>query len=377
MRTRAELENIEDQTLAPFAVKSSQSKGRLFDEPEHDYRTCFQRDRDRIVHTSAFRRLEYKTQVFVYHIGDYYRTRLTHTLEVAQIGRTIARALGLNENLVEAICLAHDLGHTPFGHAGQDILHGLMKEHGGFEHNKQSFRIVTHLENPYPQFKGLNLTYEVLEGISKHSTEYQMPDGTPFIKDGQSSLEAQIANVADEIAYNNHDVDDGLKSGLVRFDDLQNISLWKPLIKKVTEESGPLSEKQKIRSTVKLMINVLVTDLMTETSKRLKENNIQTLSDIRQQELPLVGYSEIIKTQNAELKRFLYQTFYRHKEVVDMAKKAEDVITTLFELYTKDPKRIPEGFRQFYTDDTPTYKMVCDYIAGMTDRFALRCFEAL
>ena len=377
MRTRAELEKIEDQTLASFAVKSSESQGRLYDEPEHDYRTCFQRDRDRIVHTSAFRRLEYKTQVFVYHIGDYYRTRLTHTLEVAQIGRTIARALGLNENLVEAICLAHDLGHTPFGHAGQDILHNLMKEHGGFEHNKQSFRIVTHLENPYPNFKGLNLTYEVLEGISKHNTEYQMPDGSPFIKEGQSSLEAQIANIADEIAYNNHDVDDGLKSGLIRFEDLQNISIWEPLFQKVTKEGADLSQKQKIRSTVKLMINALVTDLMTETSKRLNDQNIQTLADVRSQELPLVGYSETIKNQNAELKRFLYQTFYRHKEVVEMADKADKVITTLFDLYTQDLERIPKEFRQFYTSKTPTYKIVCDYIAGMTDRFALRCYDAL
>ncbi len=261
MKNRQDLEQSEKLTLKPYAVLSAHSEGRLHPEPEHEFRTAFQRDRDRIIHTSAFRRLEYKTQVFVNHEGDYYRTRLTHSLEVAQIGRTIALALGVNEQLTEAICLAHDLGHTPFGHAGQDAMAELMKPYGGFEHNKQSFRIVTQLERPYPDFEGLNLTYEVLEGITKHSSEYDMPDGSLFVRAGYPCIEAQIANLADEIAYNNHDIDDGIKSGLLSFDDLEHVTLYREA-KESIQNFTSLSDKQKRRLIVKNIINSLVMNLI-------------------------------------------------------------------------------------------------------------------
>jgi dGTPase len=359
MRNRSALEEIETSFLAPYAVHSGASQGRMHKETEHTYRTAFQRDRDRIIHTSAFRRLEYKTQVFVNHEGDYYRTRLTHTLEVAQIARTLARALGVHEELTEAICLAHDLGHTPFGHSGQDTMNKLMKEHGGFEHNKQSFRIVTFLENPYPDFAGLNLTYEVLEGITKHASEYDLPDGTLFIKAGYPTIEAQICNFADEIAYNNHDIDDGLKSGLLELADLNTVALWSS------------------HHSVKALINTLVTDLILNTDKQIEERGIKTLDDVRLQGRGLVDFSPEIKEKNAELKRTLFSKLYRHYRVERMADKAERILTELFNAYTKNPKILPPSFLSTYESKTPIQRIVCDYIAGMTDRFALDEYSKL
>jgi len=371
MRNRNHLEELESQTLAPYAAFSAQSKGRMYPEKEHDYRTAFQRDRDRIVHTSAFRRLEYKTQVFVNHEGDYYRTRLTHSLEVAQIGRTIARALGVNENLAEAICLAHDLGHTPFGHSGQDIMAKLMKDHGGFEHNKQSFRIVTVLEKPYPQFPGLNLTYEVLEGITKHASEYDMPDGNLFVKEGYPCIEAQIGNFADEIAYNNHDIDDGLQSGLLKLEELKNIEIWQTNYEKVKNQHNNLSDKQIRRIMVKSIINQLVTDLITYTTSQIQNLNIKTIDDVRKHGKDLVGFSPEIKKMNTQLKRFLFDKLYRHYRVERMAEKAQRVISQLFKAYTDNPKILPSQFLDEYDQSESFERIVCDYIAGMTDRYAL------
>ncbi|OVE82287.1 deoxyguanosinetriphosphate triphosphohydrolase [bacterium K02(2017)] len=371
MRKRTELEKIEEQTLMPYAAISNQSQGRLYDEPEHDYRTAFQRDRDRIVHTSAFRRLEYKTQVFVNHEGDYYRTRLTHTLEVAQIGRTIARSLGVNEILTEAICLAHDLGHTPFGHSGQDVMADLMKTYGGFEHNKQSFRIVTLLEKPYPQFRGLNLTYELLEGITKHASEYDMPDGSLFIKNGYPSIEAQIANFADEIAYNNHDIDDGLKSGLIKMEDLQKIKIWDLCHQEVLNKHKNIDSKYHPRMIIKTLINLLVTDLINNTHQNSQDLKIQSIKDIRERGKNLVSFTKEKRELNIELKKFLFNNLYRHYRVERMAEKAKRVLTELFQTYIKNPRIIPPDFKNGYDDKDPIERIVCDYIAGMTDRFAL------
>lgn len=377
MRTRQQLEEIEKKCLAPFACLSASSHGRQYAEEEHPLRTAFQRDRDRIVHSSAFRRLEYKTQVFVNHTGDYYRTRLTHTLEVAQIARTIAQSLGLNETLAEAVSLAHDLGHTPFGHAGQETMGRLMHDHEGFEHNRQSFRIVTQLEKPYADFPGLNLTYEVLEGISKHADEYHMPDGTSFVKEGFPTLEAQLVNVADEIAYNNHDVDDGLKSGLLSVDDLEEVEIWQMHFKDVKKLNSNLSEKQRRRLTVKLMINFLVTDLIQNTDVRIRELNIKSIDDVRARGKDVVEFSQPIKTLTAELKRFLFKKLYRHESVQHMSNKAQTVIAKLFHAYTQNPNSLPQEFKANYDKNEKIERIVCDYIAGMTDRFSLKDFEQL
>lgn len=371
MRTREQLEKVESLTLEPYAARSSESKGRYHDEKEHEYRTAFQRDRDRIVHTGAFRRLEYKTQVFVNHEGDYYRTRLTHTLEVAQIGKTIARSLGVNSQLTEAICLAHDLGHTPFGHAGQDVMAELMAQYGGFEHNKQSFRIVTLLENPYPQYSGLNLSYEVLEGITKHSSEYDMPDGKAFEKSGFPSIEAQIGNFADEIAYNNHDIDDGLKAGLLKMEALQEIELWQTHYQDIQKNHVGLTAHQVRRMMVKAIINHLVTDLIHYATARIQELKIKTLDDVRERGKDIIGFSPETRKMNTELKRFLFSHLYRHYRVQRMAEKAKHVITQLFQAYTENTNILPEKFRKDYEETESVQRVVCDYIAGMTDRFAL------
>lgn len=377
MRTRSQLEELENKILEPYAVKSSESQGRQFKEKEHDYRTPFQRDRDRIIHTSAFRRLEYKTQVFVNHEGDYYRTRLTHTLEVSQIAKTIARALGLNEDLSEAICLAHDLGHTPFGHSGQDIMSELMKDHGGFEHNKQSFRIVTFLERRYTQFVGLNLTYEVLEGITKHASEYDLPDGTIFLKEGYPSIEAQICNFADEIAYNNHDIDDGLKSGLLLGKDLEKIAIWNVNFAKVMKDNPDADHKQQRRITVKSIINHLVTDLIDYTNSQIAALKLTSHEDVKLRGKDVVGFSPEVRKLNAELKKFLFKKLYRHYRVERMAEKAKKVISDLFTAYTKNPNTLPSDFKESYDQATVIERIVCDYIAGMTDRFALAEYSKL
>ena len=355
MRDRREYEEWEQKFLAPYAMKSAESEGRDFPQDEPPYRTAYMRDRDRIIHCAAFRRLEYKTQVFVYHEGDHYRTRLTHSIEGSQIARTITRALRLNEDLSEAIILAHDLGHTPFGHSGEVVLNRLMKEHGGYEHNRQSLRIVTLLEDRYPEFPGLNLTYEVREGLAKHQTSYD--------------LEAQIANLADEIAYTNHDLDDGLRSGLITLEQLKGIELWRKFYEK---EKG--SEKIKIRQAVKSIINAYVTDLVTQTEENLK--SIKNMGDVRSSKPKLVGLSEKFDKKSRELKGFLRENMYKHYRVERMADKAERILENLFKTYLKNPKILPpEVYEKVKKGESE--RTICDYIAGMTDRFALEEYKKL
>lgn len=365
MLTRQEYQSLEDGHLAPYAMKSSQSAGRDCKEEEHPFRTCFQRDRDRIIHSNAFRRLEYKTQVFVYHEGDHYRTRLTHSIEGSQIARTIARTLRLNEDLSEAIILAHDLGHTPFGHSGETVLNRLMKEHGGYEHNRQSLRIVTLLEDRYPDFPGLNLTYEVREGLAKHQSAYDKPNPqASFAKKGSPTLEAQLVNLADEIAYTNHDLDDGLRSGLITLDQLDEIELWRDNFKKQTDA------KKGIRQTVRQIINAFVTDLVENTEDRIQESKIKSLADVRGTKSRLVSLSPGFDPKSRELKAFLREKMYKHFRVERMADKAERIMEALFKTYLKNPKILPPEVYE-KTRKNEMERTICDYIAGMTDRFAL------
>ncbi|MBI2083281.1 MAG: deoxyguanosinetriphosphate triphosphohydrolase [Deltaproteobacteria bacterium] len=374
MRTREEYEKYEKEFLAPYAMKSAGSQGRDYPEEEHPFRTCFQRDRDRIIHSNAFRRLEYKTQVFVYHEGDHYRTRLTHSLEGAQIARTIARALKLNEDLSEAIILAHDLGHTPFGHSGEAALNQLMKEHGGYEHNRQSLRIVTLLERRYPEFPGLNLTYEVREGIAKHMTTYDQPNPQAnFKKKGNPSLEAQIVNLADEIAYTNHDLDDGLRSGLIDLEALQYIELWR---ENHSSQASAFDAKIENRQVVRRIINAFVTDLIQQVESNLQDSRIKNLEDVRGTKTKLVGYSEDFDKKNRELKKFLREKMYRHWKVERMADKAQRIIENLFKTYLKNSSILPPEVQARFHEE-PRERVICDYIAGMTDRFALEEYKKL
>jgi len=376
IRGREEFEEQERKTLAPYAALSVASQGREYDETEHPLRTAFQRDRDRIIHSKAFRRLEYKTQVFVYHEGDHYRTRLTHSLEVAQISRSIARMLRLNEDLGEAICLAHDLGHPPFGHSGQDVMNHLMREHGGFEHNRQSLRIVTVLERRYPHFPGLNLSFEVLEGISKHFTDYDLPGGRLFHREGQPSLEAQVANLSDEIAYNNHDLDDGLRSGMITLEQLHEIDLWREAFEPVREElkSSPL--RVQLFQTIRRLINLVVTDLVENTMKNLKSHQIHSIEAVSAHPKPLVAFSKELQGKITELKRFLFVNLYRQYRVERMADKAERILTDLFGAYRHNPKILPPYVYEQTQGEDPD-RAICDYIAGMTDRFALEEHQKL
>ncbi len=366
---RERMEELEDQALAPFAHRSRESRGREVREEEPRYRTAFQRDRDRILHTTAFRRLEYKTQVFVITEGDYYRTRLTHTLEVAQIGRTIARALGGNEDLVEAICLAHDLGHAPFGHSGETTLGRLMEDHGGFDHNKQSLRIVTHLENRYPDFEGLNLTWEVREGIVKHETAYDVADAEGYEPEKRGHLEAQIANMADELAYTAHDLDDGLRSNLISPSELEGLELWEMLRESIgwaDKQLGDLTRHRLIRR----LIGIEVTALLEATSERLDALQFDSVDALQRHDSSVVGFGDDFVQINAELKSFLFQDMYKHHRVVRMQTKAERFLEDLFRAYIDNPEILPaEVQRRAQRGDL--YRTVCDYIAGMTDRFAL------
>ncbi len=361
-----------EKTLAPYAVSVS-AHGRQFAEPAPLGRSEFQRDRDRIIHSGAFRRLEYKTQVFVNHEGDLFRTRLTHSIEVAQIGRSIARHLRLNEDLVEAISLAHDLGHTPFGHAGQEALNACMKDHGGFEHNLQSLRVVDVLEERYAAFDGLNLCFETREGILKHcSLEHaaQLGDvGARFINDKRPSLEAQIANLADEIAYNNHDVDDGLRSGLITIDQLASVRLFASQLNVVRAEYPNLAERRLIHEIVRRMINILVTDLIAQTEHNIGTCTPQNVDDVRTVP-PLVAFSTEMQELNRELKVFLRTHLYRHYRVMRMSTKARRIISDLFQAFTGDTRLLPPQF--VAKDEAKQARQVADYIAGMTDRYAIR-----
>lgn len=369
MLTREQLEQREEQILAPYAAKSRNTRGRVHSEEEHFFRSVYQRDRDRIIHSNAFRKLEYKTQVFVNHESDYYRTRLTHTLEVAQIAVSIARSLKLNEDLTEAIALAHDIGHTPFGHAGEDVLHELMQNFGGFEHNQQGLRIVDLLEQRYPNFNGLNLSYETREGIAKHKTIFDKPDKE--FKYKQPTLEAQIVNLADEIAYDSHDLDDGITANLISERQLLEVKIWR-------EVYEPLSKKIFAKEilkyqTVKSLINLTVTDLITESEKRL--GNIQNIEQVRKAEALITFSQEIIK-QRKELKKFLFKNLYSHYRVVRMMDKAQRFIKQLFEIYLEKPKQLSFSCQQKIKEQG-LERTICDYIAGMTDRFALEEYKKL
>ena len=367
--SREQLEEREKEFLAPFATTAQKSLGRNFEEKKDPFRTCFQRDRDRIIHSKAFRRLKGKTQVFVAHHGDHFRSRLTHTMEVAQVSRDIARTLGLNEDLAETIALAHDLGHTPFGHAGQDALDEKMQSLGSkFEHNKQSVRIVTNLERRSENFDGLNLSKEVIEGMGKHDTPYDKPEAEPG---ALPSLEAQVVNLADEIAYLNHDLDDGLRAEILKVEDLEGIKLWEKC-----KELTPQMEDFSIwlsRCKSKL-IHLLISDIYQETEKRLKESNIQTLDDVRNCNQKLVAYSSKFFKEKEELRIFLFQKFYKVGSVEAMNKEGQKIIQELFDFFMHNPNSIPDEYHK-QSGDKPLHYIVCDYIAGMTDNFAETLYE--
>lgn len=361
-------------TLAVYAAHPEQSRGRKVSEQESPLRNLFQRDRDRIIHSTAFRRLEYKTQVFVNHEGDLFRTRLTHSIEVAQLTRGIARTLGLHEDLAEAIALAHDLGHTPFGHAGQDALNHCMKDYGGFEHNLQSLRVVDLLENRYASFDGLNLTFEVREGILKHCSRNNaklLGDvGERFLRGESPSLEAQVTNFADEIAYNNHDVDDGLRSGLITIQQLSNIQLFAENMAEVKKQYGEIEEKRLVHETIRRMINVLVVDLCQHSQQAILQLSPGSVDDVRKASAYLVGFSRPVVEKNHELKQFLRKHLYQHYRVNRMSAKARRIIEELFQAFMDNPALMPDEHQLAARQDQA--RAVADYIAGMTDRYAIR-----
>ena len=375
-----------DAGLAPYAARQLQSRGRIHTEPPHPYRGEFQRDRDRIIHCTAFRRLIYKTQVFVNHEGDMYRTRLTHSLEVAQIARTVALDLGLNEQLVEAVCLAHDLGHTPFGHAGQDTLNRCMRDYGGFEHNLQSLRVVDMLELRYGAFPGLNLSFETREGILKHCSRRNARElgelGRRFLEGGQPGLEAQLANLADAVAYNNHDVDDGLRAGLIDVDELCSVTLFREAYKQVCADSD-IHERARISETVRAMINRIVTDLIDTTRDNLAAAEPADIDAVRAQTQPLVQFSAPVYEQHLELKRFLRTSLYKHPRVLGMTERADTVVAGLFDTYFADPSLMPPEHeataqrREAESGEAGRARAVSDYVAGMTDRYALAAYRQL
>jgi dGTPase len=368
-------------SLAPYAAAESQSRGRRFAEPPPQFRGEYQRDRDRIIHSNAFRRLVYKTQVFVNHEGDLYRTRLTHSMEVAQIARSIASALDLNETLAEAICLAHDLGHTPFGHAGQDALNACMRPFGGFEHNLQSLRVVDELEDRYADFHGLNLTFECREGILKHCSLRNAKElgelGERFIRRRQPSLEAQLSNFADEIAYNNHDVDDGLRAGLITLEDLQEVELFERQRRKVMAQYSDLPVRKVIHETIRRVINHVVSDLIRTTRKNLEAAAPASIAEVRERAKPLIAFTPEIAREQLKLKQFLNERVYRHYKVLRMTSKAKVVVTQLFDTFVNDPNLMPTEQQESLArlerslGKSGRARAVADYIAGMTDRFAI------
>ncbi len=373
--TRMKLEDIEDRTLAGYATHSSMSRGRMHPDGEPEYRTIFQRDRDRIIHTTAFRRLEYKTQVFINDEGDYYRTRLTHTMEVTQIGRTIARALGANEDLTEAISLAHDLGHPPFGHSGERTLARLMLEHGGFDHNKQSFRIVTELEQRYSDFPGLNLSWEVLEGMVKHETEYDRSDAKDFNPDLRGHIEAQIVNIADALAYTAHDLDDGLRSELIHPRQLEGLELWELLVDRNRTNPYHIDELDR-HILIRQMIGLEVSDVVDNTLKNIHQSSVKTSEDVQKLAYNVVAFSEDLHRRNRQLMDFLYRELYNHYRVVRMAQKADQTITDLFTAYQTHPEILPDHIQQA-VQKRGLERTICDYIAGMTDRYAIDEYKKL
>jgi dGTPase len=377
------------RVLAPYAAHPRASRGRYFNEPDSPPRSCFQRDRDRIIHSTAFRRLKHKTQVFVYHEGDHYRTRLTHSIEVSQIARSLARALQLNEDLAEALALAHDLGHPPFGHAGEAALQDALEGLGGFDHNEQTFRVVTRLERRYAEFDGLNLTWECLEGLAKHNGPLAtdtVPESVAqfdreFSLDLQSypSLEAQVAALADDIAYNNHDLDDGLRANLFALADLKEVALVGPIIAEVSRHYPGLEEPRVIHETVRRVITRMVEDLVAETRRRIAAGKVSSVEEVRRRDRPLASFSEEMREVDRELKDFLFIHMYRHQKVRHKIEEAQEAVRALFRHFMASPGDLPEGWRK-ESDDVDSRepaRLVADYIAGMPDRFALIEWERL
>jgi len=377
MLDQKQIRKFENLILAPYAMKSEESKGRVYPEDEHLYRSNYQRDRDRVVHSAAFRRLEYKTQVFVNHEGDYYRTRLTHTIEVAQIARTIASALRLNVDLTEAIALAHDLGHTAFGHSGEEALNELMSKCGGFNHNLQGLRVVDYLEEKYPDFPGLNLTWEVREGIVKHSTSF---DRAVKIKEFSASespiLETQVVDIADEIAYDNHDLDDGLTSGLIKESDLASLLIWDNINKDVSRKYSNISQEKRKCLIIRSLINLQVTDLIRETENNVRTFKLKSYKDAKRIDKKIVTFSRNMLKLRKPLRAFLMERLYHHYRVMRMSIKAKRFIQELFKVYLNNPKQLPFEVQNRIPGDG-VKRAVCDYIAAMTDRYALDEYKKL
>lgn len=372
--TRTDLEQREDQFLAPYGMRSSASRGRLYPEAEHPYRTAYQRDRDRIVHTTAFRRLEYKTQVFVYSEGDHYRNRLTHSIEVAQVGRTMARALGGNEDLTEAICLAHDLGHPPFGHVGEATLNDLMKNFGGYDHQRQTYRILTELEQRYPEHPGLNVTYEVREGVVKHDTDYDVVDARNYWPEERGTLECQLSNLADEIAYNTSDMDDGLRSSILDPAAVLQLGIAQKVLGSLGESLTADLRNPMVRYRfIRRMVGMEVSDVITATEQNLTQAGVASLADLRALPTNVADYSLEFQQLNSELKQYLFKNFYRHYRVVRMASKAERTLRDLFHAYVQEPLQLPPEIQQrAQVHPGGRERVVCDYLAGMTDRYAIQ-----
>jgi dGTPase len=375
MLTRRDFEGREIRELAPYAARSAQTRGRVHPEPEHEYRTAYQRDRDRVVHSTAFRRLEYKTQVFLTHEGDFFRTRLTHTIEVAQIARTLARALNLNEDLTEAVALAHDLGHTPFGHSGEEALRELMRDHGGFEHNRHGVRIIDILEHPYPQFRGLNLTYEVRECMAKHETQYDQPIAEGFDA-ALPPLEGQVVEVADSIAYDSHDLDDALAMGIISPADLEPLAIFRQAASDFEKPLAALSTDQRIRRIAKLLIDLMVTDALTTSEGKIRESGVGSLDDVRKASQRLITLSDGLVPKTKELERFQMDRIYRHYRVARMTTKARRFLTMIFQAYETNPDQLPPDHRR-RAETEGLHRVIADYIAGMTDRFAQDEYQRL
>ena len=377
MLNQKDIENFENNFLAPYAMKSHNTRGRIHKEPEHPYRSNYQRDRDRIIHSAAFRRLEYKTQVFVNHEGDYYRTRLTHTLEVAQIARTIAFALRLNIDLVEAIALAHDLGHTPFGHSGEDALNELMAKSGGFNHNLQGLRVVDILEERYPEFPGLNLTWEVREGIVKHSSAFDKGvDIKGLAPDEMPTLETQIVDIADEIAYDNHDLDDGITSGLLKESDLEKLQIWNNICRKISQKYAKIDYQERKYLIIRALIDMQVTDLIQEIEKKIKKLDLKSHLEIKKYAKKIASFSSEMLKLRKPLRELLMDKLYHHYRVIRMSAKAKRFLKELFNVYMDIPTALPPGIQKRIPADGRR-RVVCDYIAGMTDRYALDEYKKL
>ena len=375
MLTRRDFEDREKRELAPYAAKSAETRGREHPETEHTYRTAYQRDRDRVVHSTAFRRLEYKTQVFLTHEGDFFRTRLTHTMEVAQIARTLARALNLNEDLTEAVALAHDLGHTPFGHSGEEALAELMRDFGGFEHNRHGVRIVEYLEHPYPQFRGLNLTHELRECMAKHATRFDQPKFEGF-EAGQPPLEGQVVELADSIAYDSHDLDDAIAMGIVTPSDLANLAIFRQAAADFATSLADLTDDQRIRRIAKLLIDLMASDAINTSERAIASAKVRSLDDVRAAPGRLVRLSEGLAPKVQELATYLGNRVYRHYRVARMMTKARRFITQIFEAYQANPDQLPPKYRE-QAEAEGLQRAICDYIAGMTDRYAQDEYQKL